>query len=273
MKVLRKVEKDVPKRYIPLLAVTDLERESTKVRICMDAKRKFNGVSFNDYLLNGKLEMSDIFQIITKFRAGDSVIQGDIKKMFWQILLSEYDQQFHGVIHNGETYLFTRVCFGDKPSPIIADICMQKIAREGKDEYPLGAAVVEKKRFVDDLLDAGVDSSNLVKKKNETSKLLGKFGFEVKDWLSNREEIGTVKEKGKVLGMIWNGERDELSVKVDIDTDIKVTKRNILRTIAKIWDSLGMVCGLLVTGELIFQAMVRMKLQWDEINQDGELAA
>ena len=33
------------------------------------------------------------------------------------------------------------------------------------------------------------------------------------------------------------------------------------------------MCGLLVAGKLIFQAIVRMKTQWDEINQDGELAA
>ena len=82
MNVLREVDGDLPKRYLPLLAVSDLERESTKVRICLDAKRKFNGVSFNDFLLNGKLEMNDIFQVLAVFRSGNIAIQGDIKKCF-----------------------------------------------------------------------------------------------------------------------------------------------------------------------------------------------
>ena len=126
----------------------------------------------------------------------------------------------------------------------------------------------------DDILDAGIGSSKLIKKKNETNILLGKFGFEIKEWLSNNKEIGKVKENGKVLGMLWNGDEDNLSVKIKIATSIsKFTKRNVLRTIAKIWDSLGILCGLLVAGKLIFQSIVRMKLQWDEINQDGELAA
>ena len=80
LRVLKKVEKYLPKRYLPLLVVSDLERESTKVRICLDAKRKFNGVSFNDFLLKGKLEMSDLFGVLTGFRSGDTAIQGDVKK-------------------------------------------------------------------------------------------------------------------------------------------------------------------------------------------------
>ena len=167
LKVLRKVDKDYPKIYLPLLAVTDLERDSTKVRICLDAKRKFNGISFNDFLLKGKLKMSDMFQVLTRFRSGDTAIQGDIKKMFWQILLSEYDQQFHGVLHKNDTYVFTRVCFGDKPSPTIADVCMQKISKDGKEEHPHGSEVLEDKRFVDDLLDSGIGSSKLIQKKND----------------------------------------------------------------------------------------------------------
>ena len=82
--------------------------------------------------------MADIFEFLTEFRSGSDVIQGDIRKMFWQILLSAYDQQFHGIIYNGEAYVFTRICFGDKPSPHIADVCLNSIAEYGKEKYPLG---------------------------------------------------------------------------------------------------------------------------------------
>ena len=58
--VLRLVDEGYPKRYLPLLAVVDMERESTKVRVCLDAKTKFQGLCLNDILLKGKLVMPDI---------------------------------------------------------------------------------------------------------------------------------------------------------------------------------------------------------------------
>ena len=122
LQVLRKTEPNYPKRYLPLLAVVNLARQSTKVRVCLDSRTKFSGLSLNDLLLKGKLTMNDIFQTITRFRCGKYTLIGDIRKMFWQIKISEKDQLYYGVIYNGETYVFTRICFGNKPSPPIADM-------------------------------------------------------------------------------------------------------------------------------------------------------
>ena len=65
-----------PKRYLPLLAIVNLDRESIKVRVCLDAKSKYKGVSLNDVLLKGRLEMNDI-------RSGKNALLGDIKNIFF----------------------------------------------------------------------------------------------------------------------------------------------------------------------------------------------
>ena len=238
MGVLRKVDEEVPKRYLPLLAIVDLDKDSTKVRICLDAKCKYKGHSFNDYLLKGRLEMTDVFQILVRFRCGKWAIQGDVKKMFWQIKLSERDECYHGVICNGETSLFTRVCFGEKPSPSIADNCMMKIAEWGRLKYPRGSDVLANKRYVDDLLEAESKFQMVKEKRNETTKLLGNFGFEVKNWNSNNSRIGTVNEDGKVLGMNWDAKKDSLSINMQERKMFQLTKRNVLSRIADIWDPL-----------------------------------
>ena len=49
--ILRKVNGDSPKRCLPLHAIVDLNRKSTKVRICLDAK----GISLNGALRKGKM--------------------------------------------------------------------------------------------------------------------------------------------------------------------------------------------------------------------------
>ena len=65
--------------------MVNLENDSTKVRVCLDAKSKYKGVSLNDALLKGKLEMADIIQVLIGFRTGYHALLGDISKMFWQI--------------------------------------------------------------------------------------------------------------------------------------------------------------------------------------------
>ena len=119
--ILKKVELDYPRRYLPLLAVVNMDKESCKVRVCLDSKAKYKGLSFNDALLKGKIDMMDILIGLTRFRADKHALLGDIKRMFWQIRLSPKDVQFQGVIWHRETYVFTRVSFGGKNSPPIAD--------------------------------------------------------------------------------------------------------------------------------------------------------
>ena len=65
--------------------------------------------SFNDALVKRKLE-------ITQFRCGEISITGDVRKMFWQILLDKTNEQYHGIVYKGQTYVFTRVSFGGTSS-------------------------------------------------------------------------------------------------------------------------------------------------------------
>ena len=270
--IWREVQPDVPKRFLPVLTVVDLNRETTKIRVCLDAKSKFKGVSVNDALLKGTVDVIDIFEAVTKARCGRYAMAGDMKKMFWQVALSPEDQLFHGVICDGKTYICTRVSYGDKPSPAIADFSMKKIVVYGKEEYPLGSQVVEKRRYVDDLQDADSSVQKMIKKRDETNELLGKFKFEIKTWLSNHPLIGDVKEENKMLGVRWNAVKDTLSPKMQgIGLERRFDKRNVLSVISSFWDPQGLLAGLLVTGRLIFQAIVRMKYEWDAMIEDPEL--
>ena len=200
----------------------------------------------NDLLLKGKIDMPDILKILTMFRFGKYAMIGDIEKMFWQIHIDDEDQKFHGILYNDTTYVFTRVSFGGKPSPTIADSCMVKIAHEGKDTHRGAASILSRKRYMDDLTNASDDETILIKDKNECNQLLGKFGFRIKSWVSNSERIGEKPESQKLLGIIWNIHDDTLSVKVpNHDIDV-LTKRTMLAKVAKIWDPLGILVGITI---------------------------
>ena len=98
-----------------------------------------------------------------------------------------------------KTYVFTRICFGNKPSPPIAELSMIKIAQSGKTTHPLGYKCLYHKRYMDDIMDACNDKIKLRKIKDEVTELLGKFGFQIKNWYSNHRDIGTIKDQQKIL--------------------------------------------------------------------------
>ena len=195
--------------------------------------------AFNDLLLKGKHEMSDILQNLTRLRSGDYVLIGDVKKMFWQIMIAEEDQMYHGVIYKDETYMFTRVCFGNKPSPPIAEMSMIKVAEKGKESHPYASFALLFKRFMDDILDANNNKKVLKETKDQIDSLLGIFGFDIKKWHSNHPELGEALKSKKILGVEYSTDTDQLRVKIGKMRKKEMTKRIILSRLAEIWDPIG----------------------------------
>ena len=66
--IIVKVNPDEAKRYIPLHTVINLERESSKLRVCMDSKSSYRGTSLNDALLKGRHEFIDLYHGVLYYR-------------------------------------------------------------------------------------------------------------------------------------------------------------------------------------------------------------
>lgn len=214
--------------------------------------------------------MNEILQVLIRFRAGKIALLGDIEKMYWQIKLHPEDQRYHGLIWKGQTYIFTRVCFGDNNSPPIADLSMKRIAIMKRESHTRASEVLLRKRYMDDIVDADDNQETILNTKREVDEVLGEFGFSIKEWYSNNSNVGKVCEN-KVLGVYWNAQQDTLSVKTKKTLNNCFTKRSILAFIASFWDPLSICCAVMIKGRLIFQSVVRMKLNWDEEILNNEL--
>eukprot|EP00795_Rhopilema_esculentum_P016014 gene16014-7350_t len=72
----------------------------------------------------------------------------------------------------------------------------------------------------------------------------------------------------KVLGVPWNSETDVLSFKLshlaELTKENKVTKRAILRTIASLFDPLGLITPISTPLKVFLQQLFESKLEWDE---------
>ena len=125
---------------------------------------------------------------------------------------------------------------------------------------------------MDDIVDASMDKNTLVVTQNQVNELIGKFGFEEKTWYNNNSQVGTVIERKKVLGLLWTMSDDNLKPAIGFSKPLKISKRSMLARISEVWDPLGTLAGVLMTGKLLFQAVVRLKTGWDiALNDQREI--
>lgn len=71
----------------------------------------------------------------------------------------------------------------------------------------------------------------------------------------------------KVLGHTWNVESDTISLKSQ-----GLTKRNVLKELASVFDPLGLVSPVLLKGKLFIQSLWSKHLNWDDAINSEEMA-
>ena len=70
----------------------------------------------------------------------------------------------------------------------------------------------------------------------------------------------------KGLGTCWDVTTDSFYYvnRPLVDVVSNVTRRSILKQVSSMYDPLGLITPIVLKGRMIFQAVVRLKLQWDE---------
>ena len=136
---------------------------------------------------------------------------------------------------------------------------------------PVASNALLFKRFVDDIIESNSTKQGLMDTKRETDELIGMFGFKIKEWYSNMRDLGAQLKSKKILGIQYDTENDELSVKIEPLRKKDLTKRRILSRIAEIWDPVGITAGVCLTGKLLFQSITRLNYSWDELIENEDL--
>ena len=104
--------------------------------------------------------------------------------------------------------------------------------------------------------------------------------FNLRKWRSNNSELrkyfsekeGTDEKEGmggKVLGMLWDEDRDTLTINYenlanDIDGS-RITKRSMIKVVAGCFDPTGHAQHIVVQLKIMFQEACKMQLKWDEV--------
>ena len=82
--------------------------------------------------------------------------------------------------------------------------------------------------------------------------------------------LGTKANKTKILGLNWDKQREIFKVEIPTESQ-RLTKRNVLKTLASIYDPLGLISPVLLIGKILFQNLFDLTIPWDnEIPEEIE---
>ena len=282
-----------PIYYLPHHGVYRPDKVSTPLRIVFDPASTFKGASLNSFLFKGPCLIGNLLGVLLRFREEEVAFTGDISKMYLQICLPEADTHVHRFLwRNLETqfkpkiYRLLRVTFGDKPSPDMASYVLLHIGEKHKSEYPNASVVIERDRYMDDLIHSCRTSEEAIKCIDQLDHVLQTGSFKIKEWYCSSEtvrqqlhssgtdthscpEMTDVTLDGendiKTLGIVWNPGTDVLRFVVK-DINIETfTKRNVLSKLSMLYDPLGLASVVTIKARIAMQNLWRLKeLNWDD---------
>ncbi|XP_028403964.1 uncharacterized protein LOC114526564 [Dendronephthya gigantea] len=274
-----------PVYYLPHHGVYRPEKRSTPLRIVFDPASPYQGVSLNSLLYKGPCLIRNLLGVLLRFREEAVAFAGDILKMFLQVLLPESDCQVHRFLwrdmetsREPSTYVLLRVTFGDKPSPDMASFVMLKIAEEHPETTPEASKIIERDRYVDDLLHSCPSNTDAIQRISDIEKILNTGSFPIKEWHCSSKKVRDCVSKGtkvtsqlnpvslpttetsnpkesvkennqfnldgeqgvKALGVSWNPVTDTIHFEVKVTQAEPYTKRVILSNISRLFDPLGL---------------------------------
>uniref|UniRef100_W8AH72 Peptidase A2 domain-containing protein n=1 Tax=Ceratitis capitata TaxID=7213 RepID=W8AH72_CERCA len=274
--------------YLPHHAVVKPDKVTTKVRVVFNAsKTSSSGNSLNDVLHTGPSLQPDLMLLILQWRMYRYVFNGDIEKMYRQILLHPKDTRFHRILFRESVeeelmdYELQTVTFGVNCAPYLAIRTLLQLAEDISLKYPLASKVLKQHMYVDDVLAGAHDCETAIHTRNELIEALKEAGFPLRKWTSNSKEIladvpkeHLLKEdflqiddlsEARMLGIRWNAIQDRFHFNVqEMYINPSYTKREVLSCVAKLFDPAGWLSPIVIEAKILMQDIWLTKIDWDD---------
>uniref|UniRef100_A0A8D9B3Q3 Integrase catalytic domain-containing protein n=1 Tax=Cacopsylla melanoneura TaxID=428564 RepID=A0A8D9B3Q3_9HEMI len=270
--------------FIPHHMVAKLDSVSTKLRIVFDASAgTTSGKSLNDILYTGPKLYSDLLGILLNFRLFVCAINGDITKMFLQIMVNDNDCNYQKLLWRFSScepltiYEMKVVIFGMRSSPYLAQRTVRHLFNDEIVNYP-GATGILESLYMDDCVASfpSVEKTKLFY--HDVVNLFKSGGFTFTKWVSNSMDVmndipesdqltklisfDSGNDKVKILGMLWDARGDFLHFKF-AQFEKPCTKRGILSAVLTIYDPMGLLAPIVFWVKLLIRELCTLKLDWD----------
>ncbi|GBM83293.1 hypothetical protein AVEN_261134-1 [Araneus ventricosus] len=256
---------------------------STKLRVVFNASSPTTtGKSLNDVLLSGEID-EDVFNIMLRFRKHQIVLIADIRQMFRQILIEPSQRDLLRILWKTKeeeepvSYRLKTVTYGTKCAPFLATRVLRQLAMDEVKNFPLASEGVLSDVYMDDIVTGSQDLGTAIVLKDQLINLFNTCGMVLHKWNSNARELLDLKNENseisfnqkedstiKTLGMAWKSNEDQFIFKVSVKEQTVYTKRDVLSTIAKLFDPLGLLGPVICKAKIFLQRLWLEKVNWDD---------
>ncbi|XP_022194935.2 uncharacterized protein LOC111052529 [Nilaparvata lugens] len=178
-------------------------------------------------------------------------------------------------------YPLTTVSYGVSSSPFLAIRTLRQLIEDEGQRFPAASEALRFSTYMDDIVTSVPSVEAAKQLQSELTELLIKGQFELRKWASNHPAILSnlppehcaIEAKDftlesdkttKILGFQWNPIGDYLFYRVKVPSKL-ATKRNILSTLAQIFDPLGYLTPFMLTIKSVIQYLWQSGCDWDDI--------
>ena len=273
--------------------LSKLEREELYDKYCDQIKKylqkgydcaaKYNGFSLNESCYQGPDLNNPLFGVLLRFRLEPYALTADIESMYMQVKVPSEDRnalRFLWINDDGHIVhlRMTSHLFGGVWCPSASIFALRKTA-ELNDVKTKIKDIIFKSFYVDDLLKSFPNRSDLEDGIISTKAVLKLGGFNLTKFMCNDEtamnmipkadhaaEARLPKKGLKTLGVKWNIDQDRFHFSINTEPSKvqKITKREMLRSIASIFDPLGIISPVVLKGRCLLQEATRSGYEWDQ---------
>ena len=215
--------------------------------------------------------MNPLLGLVQLFRTNKYALLADIKKAFLNIFISDVEDQnrFSFVLYVNNKFHYFRyktILFGFAASPFILNFCLKHLTDNVQN--PEINRIISNNFYVDNMIVTSNDPEKLKVIYNDVTNELNQGGFYLQEWITNSSLLAKETEaelvETKVLGYSYCPNNDCLSFKQASLNPSASTKREVLSSVASVFDPLGMLGPVMLKPKLFIRKLHDLKFDWDE---------
>lgn len=272
--------------YLPHHGVMRETSSTTKLRVVFNGSTAVStGETLNQFLQVGPNLLPALADVLLRWRRHRFVIATDIEKMFRQIDIHPGDRNLQRImLSDGRKggileYQLNTVTYGLACAPFLAIRTLRQLADDEAEETPLGAAVLRRDVYMDDILTGANTIREAKEIRSQLVRICRAGGFPLKKWSANDASLledlpaaDRLQEEPRwwlpgeshlTLGLRWHPLDDCFSYSTELIRTEKYTKRTVLSLAARLFDPLGWLAPVTVRAKILFQSTWLLGIDWD----------
>ena len=262
-----------------------------KLRVVFDCAAKSGGTCLNDLLRKGPVLTNSLLGVLCRFREGRVAFACDIQSMYHRVHVPESDTSmlrflwFRDNDPDGDVQLWRMRShvFGAVSSGSVASFALGRCAEEGRSSYPEAADALIRNTYVDDALCAVDSVEDAVHLARDLKALCATGAFNMTKFTSSSPQFlkcVPMEDRGKkvkqldldkdrlcaesALGLRWSVDDDTFGFQFRGE-EKPWSRRGVLSTVSSVFDPLGVVSPVTVTGRVLVQKLCALSCGWDDL--------